>query len=136
MVGSLADTMATLHWMHSDRVAHATLVEFLTMGVEIQMNQVTATRDGGDLPTDQIADVVYQDLVADPIGVVEGLYRTWDVELSDEARARLTAYVEARHAHRGPGEHAYRFEDTGLDLAAHRALVAGYLERFSIPAEV
>ena len=44
VVGSLADTMATLHWMHSDRVAHADLVEFLCMGVEIQMNGVTEMR--------------------------------------------------------------------------------------------
>jgi hypothetical protein len=136
VVGSLADTMATLHWMHSDRVAHAELVAFLCMGVELQMNGVTAERDTGELPTGQIADVVYRDLVADPIGTVAGLYRAWGLTLSDEARTRLAAYVEARHHHRGGGEHHYRFEDTGLDLAEHRALVAGYQERFGVPSEV
>ncbi|HUI02261.1 MAG TPA: sulfotransferase, partial [Acidimicrobiales bacterium] len=85
VVGSLADTMATLHWMHSDRVAHADLVTFLCMGVEIQMNGVTAERDAGGLPAGQVADVVYRDLVADPVGTVEGLYRTWGITLSDEA---------------------------------------------------
>lgn len=136
VVGSLADTMATLHWMHSDRVAHATLVEFLCMGVEIQMNGVTAVRDGGELPGDQISDVVYADLVADPIGTVARLYDSWGRELSAEAEARLKAYVDARHVQRGPSEHRYRFEDTGLDLAEHRALVAAYQERFGVPSEV
>jgi hypothetical protein len=136
VVGSLADTMATLHWMHSDRVAHDTLVEFLCMGVEIQMNGVMVTRDRGEIPANQIADVRYADLVADPIGTVTGLYHAWGKELSDEARTRLAAYVEARHANRGSGEHHYRFEDTGLDLAEHRALVADYQKRFGVPSEV
>jgi hypothetical protein len=136
VVGSLADTMATLHWMHSDRVAHATLVEFLCMGVEIQMNGVTAVRDKGKLPAGQITDVVYAELVADPIATVSRLYSSWGRELSSEARARLEQYVAARHEHRGPSRHEYRFEDTGLDLAEHRALVADYQERFGVPSEV
>ena len=136
VVGSLADTMATLHWMHSDRVAHQDLVEFLCMGVELQMNGVTKERDSGHLPADQITDVRYQDLVADPVGTVRHLYQSWGFELSDEAQARLAAYVDARHEHRGAGEHHYRFEDTGLDLAEHRALVADYQARFGVPSEV
>ena len=136
VVGSLADTMATLHWMHSNRVAHQTLVEFLCMGVELQMNGVTAERDSGTLPLDQIADVRYTDLVADPIATVSRLYKEWGLELSDRALVKLEAYVDARHEPRGPGEHRYRFEDTGLDLAEHRALVADYQERFGVASEV
>ena len=103
VVGSLADTMSTLHWMHSNRVAHETLIEFLCMGVELQMNAVTAERDSGTLPVDQIADVLYQDLVADPIGTVTRLYGVWDLELSDEALARLRQYVDGRHVQPGGG---------------------------------
>ena len=65
------------------------------------------------------------------------LYQSWGLELSDEARPTLTRYVDARHASTGAaGEHHYRFEDTGLDLAEHRALVADYQERFGVPSEV
>jgi hypothetical protein len=80
--------------------------------------------------------VVYKDLVADPIGTVVRLYSTWGLTLSDEALARLNAYVDARHRNRGVGTHDYRFEDTGLDLAEHRALVADYQQRFAVPSEV
>ena len=136
VVGSLADLMATLHWMHSDHVDYEVLVEFLTMGVELQMDAVTAERDSGSLPADQIADVRYGDLVRDPIAVVQGLYDSWGLGVSGAFARRLEDYVAARHAHREPGGHDYRFEDTGLDLAAHRALVAGYLDRFGIEREV
>ena len=135
VIGSLADLMATLHYMHSDRVDHAVLVEFMAMGLEMQMDHVTAERDAGDIPEDHIADVVYKDLVADPLGTVERLYAGWDLALSDEFRSRLTAYLGARHANRGPA-HDYSFADTGLDLATHRALVAPYQERFGVPSEV
>lgn len=136
VVGSLADTMATLHWMHSNRVPHKDLVEFLCMGVELQMNGVTKERDSGSLPDGQITDVRYRDLVADPIGIVKGLYEGWGLEMSDETLVRLRAYVDARHENRGTGEHHYRFEDTGLNLAEHRGLVANYQERFGVPSEV
>ena len=136
VVGSLADTMATLHWMHSDRVAHQDLVEFLCMGVELQMVGVTKQRDAGRLPSDQISDLLYRDLVKDPIGTIAGLYERWGLSLSEAARTNLEAYVAARHDQRSGSEHRYRFEDTGLDLAEHRGLVAGYQERFAVPSEV
>jgi hypothetical protein len=139
VVGSLADTMATLHWMHSDLVAHEILIEFLCMGLELQMNAVTKERDSGTLPLDQIADVGYRDLVSDPIDTVRRLYAEWDIDLSKEALRAMEEYVHARHANRPQtdgGDHHYSFDDTGLDLAEHRALVADYQERFGVPSEV
>ncbi len=136
VLGSLADTMATLHWMHSDRRAHEALIEFLCMGVELQMNEVAAERDAGRLPHEQITDVRYQSLMADPLGTVSRLYDGWGLALSDEARSKIGQYVQARHAQRSTGEHRYRFEDTGLDVTEHRALVADYQARFDVPSEV
>lgn len=136
VVGSLADMMATLHWMHSNRVAHEGLVEFLCMGVEVQMNFVTAERESGTLPVEQIADVRYVDLVSNPVATVEALYEAWGLSLTDDARASMCEYVDARHLQRATDVHDYRFDDTGLDLAEHRALVSAYQERFGVPSEV
>jgi Sulfotransferase family len=136
VVGSLADTMATLHWMHSNRVAHRDLVEFLCMGVEIQMNGVARQRDAGLFPDGQISDVRYKDLVADPVETIRRLYDGWGLSFSGTARGNVEAYVAARHEARPVAEHRYRFEDTGLDLGEHRALVAPYQERFGVPSEV
>jgi hypothetical protein len=135
VVGSLADLMATLHWMHSDRVAYDGLVEFMCMGVELQMNGVSAERQSGSLPEEQISDVRYTDLTADPVGTVARLYDGWGLDLSPEAESSIRQYVANRHHGRSSG-HDYRFEDTGLDLAEHRALVAGYQEQFGVVSEV
>jgi hypothetical protein len=135
VIGSLSDLMATLHYMHSDHVDHAVLVEFMAMGLEKQMDVVAAERDAGVFPSEQISDVVYKDLVADPVGVIERLYASWDLPVSDAYQAALEAYLAARHTNRASG-HDYSFADTGLDLATHRALVAPYQERFGVPSEV
>ena len=135
VIGSLADLMATLHWMHSDHVDHGVLVEFMAMGLEMQMDHVTAERDAGAIPNEQITDVVYKDLVADPVGVIERLYASWDLPVSAEFRSALNAYLAARHTGRASG-HDYSFADTGLDLATHRALLKQYQERFRVPSEV
>ena len=135
VIGSLSDLMATLHYMHSDHVDHAVLVEFMAMGMELQMDPVTAERDAGTVPDDQIADVLYKDLVADPLGIIERLYASWDLPVTSDFRKALDAYLEARHAGRTSG-HDYSFADTGLDLATHRGLVAPYQERYGVPSEV
>jgi hypothetical protein len=136
VVGALADQMATLHWMHADDVAHPDLGEFLCKGLELQMVAVTAERDRGELPGDQIDDVRYADLVADPVAVVAGLYERWGLPVSAAFDQALHAYVTDRHSGRGAGGHDYRFEDTGLDLATHRALVKSYQDRFGVASEV
>lgn len=134
VVGSLADMMATLHWMHSDNVDYDALVTFLSMGLELQMDSVTAERDAGALPENQIVDVRYRELVADPVNVVAGLYDTWGLPMSDEHLGRLERYASDRH--RGRSGHDYRFADTGLDLAEHREKVRAYQERFGVESEV
>ena len=135
VIGSLSDLMATLHYMHSDHVDHGVLVEFMAMGLEMQMDHVTAERDAGVIPADRITDIVYRDLVADPLGVIQRLYASWGLPMTPAFRAALDAYLAARHDGRAGG-HDYSFADTGLDLATHRALVAPYQERFGVPSEV
>jgi hypothetical protein len=135
VIGSLSDLMATLHYMHSDHVDHGVLVEFMAMGMELQMDPVAAERDAGTVPDDQIADVLYKDLVADPLAVIERLYASWGLAVTPAFRDALDVYLAARHAGRTSG-HDYSFSDTGLDLATHRALVAPYQARFGVPSEV
>jgi hypothetical protein len=105
------------------------------MGMELQMDPVAAERDAGTVPDDQIADVLYKDLVANPLAVIERLYASWGLAVTPAFRGALDVYLAARHAGRTSG-HDYSFSDTGLDLATHRALVAPYQARFGVPSEV
>ena len=135
VVGSLADLMATLQWMRTDDVDYEAIIPLIAFGSWMQLDHITAERDAGTLPDDQIADVVYRHLVADPIGTVHRLYGGWGMAVTDEYAAALERLVAERTQHRH-GVHEYRFEDTGLDLAEERARVAPYQERYGVPSEV
>ena len=83
----------------------------------------------------RIVDVVYRDLVHDPLGTVAGIYESWEIPFSDEARGNMCAYLEANPQGKR-GVHDYSFEETGLDLPKERAKFEAYQAAFDVPSEV
>jgi hypothetical protein len=107
----------------------------MSFGFPFLCERVMKQRDAGELPAERITDVLYRDLVREPIATLDALYRRLGRSLSAEAEARMRTFLEdRRHAKRSP--HEYAFESTGLDRATERAKYAAYLERYGIPAEV
>jgi hypothetical protein len=82
----------------------------------------------------RFVDVHFRELVTDPLGVVEAIYRVAGRELTADARTRMTAYLAAnpRGKH---GAHTYRLEDYGLDAQERRTALDFYTRRFDVPAE-
>ena len=79
----------------------------------------------------QFLDVRFDDVVEDPIAVVERIHARFEIPLHDETRRRMQAYVAAnpRGKH---GEHRYSHEDFGLDRAALAPRFSEYCERFGL----
>jgi len=135
VLGSLCNLMAALHWMRSDHVDYDAIVRAMSFGFPFLCERVMKQRDAGEVPADRIVDVLYRDLVREPLATVDALYRRLGRALPAEAEARMRAFLEERR--RAPrGAHEYAFETTGLDRHAERAKYAAYLERHGIPAEV
>jgi|AMFO01.1.fsa_nt_gi Sulfotransferase domain. len=135
VLGSLANLMASLQWMRSDDVHYQAVVQAMAFGYAYLPEKVMEQRDKGTLPADQIIDVRYQDLVADPIGSIRGVYERCGTPLAPEAEKLLAAWMKQRPKDRH-GVHEYSFADTDLDLAAERPRHAAYQARFDIPSEV
>ncbi len=83
---------------------------------------------------DQFLDVHFEDVVKDPIGVVERIYTHFEIPFHDEVRERMNAFVAAnpRGKH---GAHHYSLEDFGLDRENERHRFAEYCERFRISSK-
>ena len=63
----------------------------------------------------------YDDLVADPVGTVEGIYRAFDLPWTDEVEAAVRAeHEESRRGPRTP-KHSYSLADYGLTEEQVRA---------------
>jgi hypothetical protein len=135
VVASMTSLMATLLWMRSDRVDPRALGERTLRSIGFMLDQALRLRDAGGIGPERICDVRYGDFLADPIAAVAGVYDHFGIPFGDEAEARMRAYLAAKPKDRH-GAHAWRLEDTGVDVAAARRRFAAYRERFGIPSEV
>jgi hypothetical protein len=77
----------------------------------------------------------HRDLVSDPPGAAERLYRHFRIALDPAAAAAIGSMAGA-NPNGGYGNNHYRFEDYRLDPAVERQRYARYMERFGIVSEL
>jgi hypothetical protein len=97
-MASTTSLMGTLYHMRSDQPFHAQSFENIIMGeaTAARLEQVIEQREQGIVPASNITDSRYQDLMNDPLECIESIYAHFDMALSNEARARMLAYLEAK----------------------------------------
>jgi uncharacterized membrane protein YdjX (TVP38/TMEM64 family) len=81
-----------------------------------------------DLPPDQWATVVYDDLVRDPAGTVRQLYTRFGFEIDDEFDGVLDRETGRARSYRS--RHRYAAQDLGLDAAEIARDFADIIERY------
>ena len=129
VVPSLASLNCALLQMGSDEVDphavgeewHAKAVEGIARG----MAHDEATEPGW------CCHVRYQDLMADPVGAVVGLYESFGVEVRPLHRRRMEMWMRERHQ-AAFGRHVYDAADFGLDPDTIREQQHPYGERFGV----
>jgi len=135
VIASLADLMAALRWMRSDRVDYQALVAQMVGGYGWLAEQALVKRRELGEHEDQVVDLLYTDLVDDPAAAVMSLYEGWDMDTPAGLGESLRALVESRPRHRH-GRHHYDFSDTGLDVADERGRFSNYQEHFGVASEL
>lgn len=131
VVGSLASLTAVLRSAFSDGV------DPLLVGPEMSerwargLMKALADRDAGRVPEEQVLDVHYTDLVADPIGTVRKIYAWADLPLTGVAEQRMREFL-AEHRKDKHGRHEYTFEQFGLDPETEIERYREYAERFGL----
>ena len=135
VISSMSSLTTTLKRMRSEKLRNDTDIGGTAFGQQMMLEHYMRLRDQLAGRSEQILDMRYQDLVADPLATVAGLYAQWGLPLSDEAAAGMRAHIEARPQGQH-GTHKYSFADTGLDLEQERAKFAAYQKRFNVPSEI
>jgi hypothetical protein len=95
--------------------------------------RMIAVGDDAGLP-EPVCHVHHLDLVTDPVTTVEGVYRHFGLDFSDQAASAVGAYVAAK-PRGGYALHNYRFEDHGLDETQERIRFRPYMVRFGVTPE-
>jgi hypothetical protein len=132
LCASACSLISTLTSTFSDADHTAYIAEHWTQMLAESVHRTEAFR--ASHPEREIIDVRYADLVRDPLGTVETLYRACDRDFDDRARDAVSAFVAANPKGRF-GTHGYRLSDYGLAAGDIRERFAEYVERHAIPAE-
>jgi Sulfotransferase family len=135
-LASAVNMIGTLIWVRSDTVPPAGLFDFLT---DPESSAANLSRpidwiEDGTLPRAQLHNILYDDLMADPLAAIEKLYGQFGMALSDTARQAIKAYVEA-HPREERGAHRYATGDADR-ISRERQCYARYQQYFGVPSEL
>jgi len=131
---SALNLMGTLKWMRCAEVDMGPAAKRLPAGFAATFQREIDDRASGALPDERFVDVLYADLVDDPMGCVGDIYRKLGWDLPQPAADAIAAYARAKP--RGArGVHRYSLESVGLDPARERERFAAYRARFGVPIE-
>jgi hypothetical protein len=89
-------------------------------------------RAGGE--AGRFCDVLYADLLEDPLQTIVGVYDHFDMHFGAEAESRIRAAVQAK-PHGRHGHHRYDFSHTGWDPRAERERFSPYQQRYGVVSE-
>ena len=96
-MGSVASILFATAWVRSDAVdGDRVLSWFDGATCAALLDAATRLRDSHVVPAAQCADVLYRDIVRDPIETIRNLYGRFGLVLSHDAEARMRAYLAAK----------------------------------------
>jgi hypothetical protein len=128
VVPSTASLIAYSRRMGTFAVDPTTIGRYWAWRIERLLTRSVEQREATGTP---VVDVRFPDLLADPMGVVEEIYRAAGRGLDHDGRAAMERYlVERPKGHFGA--HRYSPEEFGLDAADLRRRFADYTDRFGV----
>lgn len=131
VVASLASLTAVLRGTFSDAVDPLAVGAEMTRRWASGLARALKVRDRGRVPAGRMVDVLYPDLMRDPIGVVRRIYSSFDLELTRDAERRMRDFL-ARNPKDKTGRHRYSLEEFGLDAGEEKERYAAYAKRFGL----
>ncbi len=132
LVGSYCSTYAASRRRAVENLDPVALGAERLENLELMARRGMAVRERWD-PA-RFCDVRYADLVGDPLGTVERIYRSAGLSVSEAARDSMSAWLSANPQH-GAGRHDYSLADYGLDRTMVLERFAAYMERYGISVE-
>lgn len=131
VVGSVASLHTVLRATFSDTVDASEIGAEVCQRWAAGITRALRARDRGDIPGDRCADVMYADLVRDPIAAVRRLYARFDRPLTTTAEDRMRRFLAAHPKDRF-GPHRYSLAQFGLEAERIREQYRSYRDRFGL----
>lgn len=136
VLASLAGFYGTMIWMHSDQIPDIRgAMQATSLGLASLLDHTIQLRCQGRIPDEIIFDILYADLVKDPLAIVGRLYDHFGWSFTNDAQSRMRTYLES-HKQGSRGRYVYGFDNTGLDPAIERPRFAAYQRHYGVASEI
>jgi hypothetical protein len=133
-IGSSANLTGVLHWMRSDDVDLSIRGPIMAAVYEILLGGAMQQRIAGAVPAEQITDVHFRTLMADPVATVEEAYAALGVPFHESMRSSIPAYLDSKPKGKF-GIHRYDPARLGLDESSLRAQFSDYIKHYGVELE-
>ncbi|HET8612764.1 MAG TPA: sulfotransferase [Sphingomonas sp.] len=135
-LSSAVNMIGTLIWIRSDVKPAAGIFDFLTDPANSASNlsQPIDWIEEGALPREQLHNIHYHDLMADPVKAIGALYRDIGMDFTPAFQARIEAHFAA-HPRTGRARHSYSVGEAER-IAAERRYYERYQGYFGVPSEI
>lgn len=130
-VPSTASAVAVGRRVRSDAVDGHSVAATVGFGLRMILN---ASATDTSLPSDQVTDLQYLDLLRDPVGALRRVYAAMGREFPPPLQQAVLEYL-ARRPQGQHGPHRYDAASFGLDPQEIRDGLAPYVERFGVESE-
>jgi hypothetical protein len=131
VLGSISSLSCTLHSAFSDDIDPIATgqaeVDYFSEMLRMGMEQRAAMSD----ESSRFFDVQFNDIISDPIKVIEKLYAHFNFNFDAIVRQAMQDYLDNRPRDKH-GEHHYTLQKFGLSEEQHGALFADYCKRFNL----
>jgi len=134
MIPSTFSLMGALRWMRSDTVDLSALA-FMPMSMQMTLEKGIQQRVDQVIPSLQVYDLLYADLVRDPVKAIHACYAHLGFPLSFELSSTVRDYLAAKPKGKH-GTHEYSLEEFGLDSDQLGRAFAPYQAHYGVPEEV
>ena len=134
VVASLASLLNVLRRMASDDVDRRAIGAEWAPRLVDGLERSIAARDAAAHGAERVYDVKFGEFIRDEIGMVRRIYAHFDIQLGEEAEARMRRFLAANPKDKH-GAHRYRLADAGLKPEEERRRFARYQERFRVASE-
>ncbi len=138
VIASLLGFGGVLQWQRSDRIFDGHIFsDFASKDFVTQFEFVKRMHREGRIHRDNFYDLLYHELVKDPIAALADVYQRFGMQLTDGTRSRMQTFLDRRQeSAERPGAYQYSFEHTGLDLKTERRRHKAYQDHYGIKSEI
>ncbi len=91
----------------------------------------SSLRENRRIQPDRYFDLLYRDLISDPMAAVDTIYRYFGLTLDEDSRQAMHTFLTENRRNRH-GKHHYTAEEYGLDNQALSHHFADYIRQFSL----